>query len=246
MRAAAFEYFATSSMAIVRPRMPAPPPPYSSGMHRPVSPVSTNSANRSSGYFSVSSISRARGATRSCASLRTVAWSSASSSESSKSTTGDATGRYRPFGPALRGLAPLADETTALALGPTTPHAVLLAHGKGVLEAWLAHRTLVADLLGLRRVVLVGDGIEDCGIDSAAAGLLTPGQIHGFSTSSPARVSRGNSPTLCDSVVIPHRSRRKPPRRPAGRRAIGSAGWPGSPPRSSTPSARAPSGEAVS
>src|SRR2546430_11065261 len=140
MRAAAFEYFATSSMATVRPRMPAPAPPYSSGMHRPVSPVSTNWAYRSSGYFSVSSISRARGARRSCASLRTVAWSSASSSESSKSTTGDATGRCRCFGPALRGLAPLADETTALALGPTTPHAVLLAHGKGVLEAWLAHR----------------------------------------------------------------------------------------------------------
>ena len=30
-----FEYLATSSMAMVRPRMPAPPPPYASGMHRP-------------------------------------------------------------------------------------------------------------------------------------------------------------------------------------------------------------------
>ena len=35
MSAAVFEYFATSSIAIVRPRIPAPEPPYSSGMHRP-------------------------------------------------------------------------------------------------------------------------------------------------------------------------------------------------------------------
>ena len=50
MRAAACEYFATSSMAIVRPRIPAPAPPSSSGMHRPVRPASTKRSKRSWGY----------------------------------------------------------------------------------------------------------------------------------------------------------------------------------------------------
>ena len=35
MRAAVFEYLATSSMATASPRIPAPEPPYSTGMHRP-------------------------------------------------------------------------------------------------------------------------------------------------------------------------------------------------------------------
>ena len=69
MSAAAFEYLATSSIARVSPRMPAPEPPRSSGMQRPVRPASTKSSKRSWGYSSVSSISRARGATRSRAQL---------------------------------------------------------------------------------------------------------------------------------------------------------------------------------
>ncbi len=47
--AAVFEYFATSSTAIARPRIPAPEPPYSGGMHRPSSPASRNASNRSAG-----------------------------------------------------------------------------------------------------------------------------------------------------------------------------------------------------
>ena len=43
MSAAVFEYLATSSMAMVSPRMPAPDPPYSSGMHSPSRPASRNS-----------------------------------------------------------------------------------------------------------------------------------------------------------------------------------------------------------
>ena len=77
--AAVLEYFATSSIASVRPMIPAPPPPYSSGTTRPSRPVSRNSSKRSCGYAAVVSISRARGATFSCAILRTVACSSASS-----------------------------------------------------------------------------------------------------------------------------------------------------------------------
>ena len=47
--AAVFEYFATSSMATVRPRMPAPDPPYSSGITSPSRPVSRKSSKRSWG-----------------------------------------------------------------------------------------------------------------------------------------------------------------------------------------------------
>ena len=43
--------------------MPAPEPPYSSGMHSPSRPASRNAAKTSSGYLPVSSISRARGRT---------------------------------------------------------------------------------------------------------------------------------------------------------------------------------------
>ena len=49
MSAAVLEYFATSSMAIVSPRIPAPEPPYSSGMHRPSSPASRNASKTSVG-----------------------------------------------------------------------------------------------------------------------------------------------------------------------------------------------------
>ncbi len=50
MSAAVFEYFATSSIASVRPRIPAPDPPYSSGTTSPSRPVSRNSSKRSCGY----------------------------------------------------------------------------------------------------------------------------------------------------------------------------------------------------
>src|SRR4051812_21498160 len=85
IRAAVLLYLATSSMAIVRPRIPAPPPPYSVGMHRPRRPASRKTSNRSCGYSPVSSISRARGLTLSWAMRRTVDCSSASSSVRSKS-----------------------------------------------------------------------------------------------------------------------------------------------------------------
>jgi hypothetical protein len=88
INAAVLEYLATSSMAMVSPRMPAPDPPYSVGMHSPSSPASRKSSNRSWGYSPVSSISRARGRTLSWASLRTLAWRSASSSGRSKSIPG--------------------------------------------------------------------------------------------------------------------------------------------------------------
>ena len=49
MSAAVLEYLATSSMAMVSPRMPAPEPPYSSGMHRPSSPASRKASKMSVG-----------------------------------------------------------------------------------------------------------------------------------------------------------------------------------------------------
>ena len=86
IRAALLEYLATSSMAIAKPRIPAPAPPYSLGMHRPSSPASRNAAKRSSGYVPSRSISRALGLTLSWASLRTDCCRAAISSERSKST----------------------------------------------------------------------------------------------------------------------------------------------------------------
>ena len=59
MSAAVFEYFATSSIAMVSPVMPAPEPPSSSGMHKPRSPASLKSSNKSEGYSPDLSISRA-------------------------------------------------------------------------------------------------------------------------------------------------------------------------------------------
>ena len=50
MSAAVLEYLATSSMAMVSPRMPAPEPPYSSGMHSPSSPASRKASKTSVGY----------------------------------------------------------------------------------------------------------------------------------------------------------------------------------------------------
>ena len=67
-----FEYLATSSIARVSPRMPAPAPPYSVGMQRPRRPASRNTSKRSCGYSPDRSMSRARGATLSWAMRRTV------------------------------------------------------------------------------------------------------------------------------------------------------------------------------
>ncbi len=47
--AAVLEYLATSSMAMARPRIPAPEPPYSGGMHRPSRPASRKASKRSAG-----------------------------------------------------------------------------------------------------------------------------------------------------------------------------------------------------
>ncbi len=49
IKAAVLEYLATSSMAIARPRIPAPDPPNSVGMHRPSRPASRKAAKMSSG-----------------------------------------------------------------------------------------------------------------------------------------------------------------------------------------------------
>src|SRR5579875_3060279 len=86
MRAAVLEYLATSSMARVRPRMPAPDPTYSAGRHRPRSPALLKTSKMSWGYSPPLSMARARGLILSWASRRTVAWSSWSSGESAKST----------------------------------------------------------------------------------------------------------------------------------------------------------------
>src|SRR5580692_9330168 len=79
------EYLVTSSIVSASPMMPAPEPPYSSGMHRPSRSARRNSSKRSCGYSLVVSISRARGLTLSCASRRTLCWSPSISSESWKS-----------------------------------------------------------------------------------------------------------------------------------------------------------------
>src|SRR5271165_2606729 len=123
------EYFATSSTATVSPRMPAPEPPYSGGMHSPRSPASRNASNTSCGYSPVSSISRDRGRTLSRASRRTDDLSSVSSSERSKSTLrGYSEPQQRSSGRLGSGaLAALAHNPTPLALGEPAPHALTLA-----------------------------------------------------------------------------------------------------------------------
>jgi hypothetical protein len=85
MRPITFEYLVTSSMATVRPIMPAPDPPYSSGMHNPRRSALLISSKMSCGYAPVESIARAWGFTTFCASRRTLCCKSASSSVSSKS-----------------------------------------------------------------------------------------------------------------------------------------------------------------
>src|SRR6202522_695160 len=88
MSAAVFEYLATSSMARLRPKMPAPEPPTSSGRHRPSSPASRKTAKMSSGYSPELSMARARGLTLSWANRRTEACKAESSGDSSKSMAG--------------------------------------------------------------------------------------------------------------------------------------------------------------
>ena len=46
---AEFEYSATSSMAMARPKIPAPEPPYSVGRHSPSRPASRKASKRSWG-----------------------------------------------------------------------------------------------------------------------------------------------------------------------------------------------------
>src|SRR5438477_802364 len=193
MRAAVLECLATSSMAIVRPRIPPPEPPSPVGMHRPRSPASRKTSNRSWGYSPVSSISRALGRTLSWARRRTVAWSSASSSVRSKSM---AAGYCRPLrGPwvsrlrsavapgwagrrrRLRGLAALADHPPPLALGGPAPDPVPLPAGQGIFQACLPYGALSADGLG-HVGLLVGDRIEDVRVDSPTRCAVTPRKAH--------------------------------------------------------------------
>ena len=61
MSPATLEYFVTSSIAIVSPMIPAPEPPYASGMHSPSSPAARNASKKSSGTRP-SGRPRARGA----------------------------------------------------------------------------------------------------------------------------------------------------------------------------------------
>ena len=80
-----FEYLVTSSMASTRPKMPAPEPPYSSGMQRPSKSALRNSWKMSSGYSPVLSISLARGAIFVWANWRTIWRRPSNSSDNSKS-----------------------------------------------------------------------------------------------------------------------------------------------------------------
>ena len=74
--------FATSSIAMLSISVPVPVPPYSSSKGRPNRSCSAKSSRRSCGYSAFSSISAARGATRSWAIWRIVSRKSRCSSES--------------------------------------------------------------------------------------------------------------------------------------------------------------------
>ena len=76
------------------------------------------------------------------------------------------------------GAAALADDAAALLLGGAAPDAFLLADAEGVLEAGLPDGAPVADRLGAVGL-LVGGRVEDQGVESAAGGVLSPGQLHG-------------------------------------------------------------------
>jgi len=71
----------------------------------------------------------------------------------------------------------LTKQTTALALGKASPHAVALARHNGVLEAHLAHRAEGANsfrLLGL----FLRERVEDLGVESSAGRSLAPRGFH--------------------------------------------------------------------
>jgi len=76
------------------------------------------------------------------------------------------------------GLAALAVDAPALALGRPTPDALALPIGQCVLQAGLSYDALVAD--GLRLIgLLVGDRVEHIWIDAPAGCVLAPGGTHG-------------------------------------------------------------------
>src|SRR3984885_2210160 len=191
--AAALEYLAISSMAMVSPRMPAPDPPRFSGMHRPSSPASRNASKRSVGYSPDLSISRARGLTLSWARRRTDAWSSRSSAGSSKFTVGTLAKPCRRSRGGSGRLPALADDPAALPLGHASPDPLVLAMGQGVLEAGLADRALGTDLLGFGCVeVLIGGRVEDLVVETSAGSTLAPRRgTHRKSTSSLQTVRLG-------------------------------------------------------
>src|SRR5438309_10899880 len=121
-------------------------------MTSPSRPASRNSSKRSWGYSLDSSISRARGFTLSCASLRTDSWSARSSSERAKSIAQEASCACAEV--LLRGLAALADHAAPFPFGRPAPDTVVLAVSQGELEARLANRAHGTDGLGLTRVIL--------------------------------------------------------------------------------------------
>ena len=159
MSAAAFEYFATSSIAIVSPRIPAPEPPYSSGTQSPVRPGVDEQLEEVLGVLARSRRSRGLAARpapgRACGRSPGAprARATGRSPRAPKSTAAPAGPSHWPRAvqSRLSGLAALADDPAALTRGQATPDAVLLAGGDGVLEAGLADGAQLADRLGLDR-----------------------------------------------------------------------------------------------
>src|SRR5690606_463472 len=95
----------------------------------------------------------------------------------------------------LRRPAPLADDAPALTLGRPSPHALLLAHGQGVLETGFTYGTLCAHVLGVLGLLL-GDRVEDERVEPAAGSVLAPGLLHGGGkiSLSDVRGDRGRRP----------------------------------------------------
>ena len=67
----------------------------------------------------------------------------------------------------------LADDPAPLPLGRPAPDAFLLAMRDRVFEAGLPDGALGADVLR-GRFLLLGDGVEDLGIEAAAGSLIAP------------------------------------------------------------------------
>ena len=194
MRAALFEYFATSSMAIVSPRMPAPEPPYSSGMHNPRRPASRNTANRSSGYSPVSSISRP--AARPCPAPAVGpipgALSALRKGQNPRRKATRLAGRAEEC---LGSLATLTEDAAPLAVGEATPDALPLAHGQSMLEARLTHRANLAYSFGLPGL-LIRRRVKDVGVETPASTSLSPCGFHADSLS----LVRAAATTLAHSM----------------------------------------------